>query len=50
MEILIASHVKVFLGNKYNTYIMFDANVTSAKKVSEKTIMKQNKKVFQRRI
>ena len=46
MEVLITSHVKVFLGNKYNSYIHTarNAKVTSTKIVYEKTIMKR--KVF----
>ena len=46
MEVLITSHVKVFLGNKYNSYIYTarNAKVTSAGIVYGKTLMKR--KVF----
>ena len=46
MEVLITSHVKVFLGNKYNSYIHTarNAKVTSTRNVYEKTVMKR--KVF----
>ena len=46
MEVLITSHMKVFLGNKYNSYIHTarNAKVTSTKIVNEKTVMKR--KVF----
>ena len=46
MEVLITSHMKVFLGNKYNSYINTapNANVTSTRTVCEKTVMKR--KVF----
>ena len=46
MEVLITSHMKVFLGNKYNSYIHTarNAKVTSTTIVYEKTIMKR--KVF----
>ena len=39
MEALITSHVKVFLGNKYNCYVHTarNAKVTSARYVYEKT-------------
>ena len=51
-EVLITSHVKVFLGNKYNGYVHTarNAKVTSAKNVYEKTVMNRKKKGFQRRI
>ena len=51
MEVLITSHVKVFPGNKYNSFIHTgrNANLTSARNVYEKTVMKR-KKGFQRRI
>ena len=40
MEVLITSHVKVFLDNKYNSYIHTARNpkVTSTRNVYEKTI------------
>ena len=43
MEVLITSHVKVFLDNKYNSYIHAarNAKVTSPKIVYEKTIIKR---------
>ena len=43
MEVLIISHMKVFLGNKYNRYIHTaqNAEVTSTRIVYEKTVMKQ---------
>ena len=46
MGVLITSHMKAFLGNKYNTYIDTgrNAEVTSTRIVYEKTVMKR--KVF----
>ena len=46
MEVLITSHVKVSLGNEYNSYIHTarNAKVTSTRIVYEKTLMKR--KVF----
>ena len=46
MEVLITSHMKIFLGNKYNSYIHIarNAKVTSIRIVYEKTVMKR--KVF----
>ena len=46
MEVLITSHMKVFLGNKYNSYIHTarNAKVTSTRIVYEKTVMKR--KIF----
>ena len=46
MEILIRSHMKVFLGSKYNGYIHTarNAKVTPPRIVYEKTVMKR--KVF----
>ena len=51
-EVLVASHVKVFLGFKYNSHIHTARNtkVTSTRNVYEKTVMKRQKKAFQRRI
>ena len=51
-EVLITSHVKVFLGNKYNSYVHTarNAKVTSAKNVYVKTVRKRKKKGFQTRI
>ena len=51
MEVLTTSYVKVFLGNKYNSYIHTaqSGKVTSTRNVYEKTVMKR-KKGFQRRI
>ena len=51
MEVLITSHVKVFLGNECNSYIHTarNAKVTSTRNVYEKTVIKR-KKGFQRRI
>ena len=42
MKILITSHMKVFLGNKYNSYIHTarNAKVTFTRIVYEKTAMK----------
>ena len=42
MEVMITSNVKVFLGNKYNSYIHTarNAKVTSTRNVYEKTVMK----------
>ena len=50
MEVLTKYHVKVFLGNKYNSYIhtVRNGRVTSARNVYEKTVMKLKKKRFQR--
>ena len=46
MEVLITSHMNVFLGNKYNSYIHTarNAKVTSTRIVYEKTVMKR--KIF----
>ena len=46
MEVLIKSHMTVFLGNKYNSYIHTarNAKVTSTRIVYEKTVMKR--KIF----
>ena len=46
MEVLLTSHMKVFLGNEYNSYIHTarNAKVTSTRIVYEKTLMKR--KVF----
>ena len=43
MEVLVTSHMKVFLGNKYNSYIHTarNAKVTSTRIVYEKTVMKR---------
>ena len=43
MEVLITSHMKVFLGNKYNSYIhnARNAKVTFTRIVYEKTVMKR---------
>ena len=48
MEILITSHKKVFLGNKYDSYIHTarNAKITSTRNVYEKTIMKRKMKSF----
>ena len=48
-EVLITSHVKVILGNKYNSYIRTarNAKVTSTRNVYEKTLIKREKKGFQ---
>ena len=47
MEVLITSHVKVFLGNKYNSiHTARNARVTSARNVYEKSVMKRKKVVF----
>ena len=42
MEVLITSHIKVFLGKKYNSYIHTarNAKATSTRTVCEKTVMK----------
>ena len=44
MEVLITSHVKVSLANKYNSYIHTarNAKVTSNRIVYEKTVMKRS--------
>ena len=46
MKVMITSHMKDFLGNKFNSYIHTarNANVTSTRIVYEKTVMKR--KVF----
>ena len=51
MEVLITSHMKVFLGNIYNSYIHTaqNAKVTSTRNVCQKTVTKR-KKGFQRPI
>ena len=42
MKILIRSHVKIFLGNKYNRYMHThrNAKLTSTRNVYEETVMK----------
>ena len=47
MEVLIISHLKVFLGNKYNSYIhtTCNATVTSNRNVCEETAMKRKKRI-----
>ena len=42
IEVLITSHVKIFLVDKYNSYIHTaqNAKVTSTRNVFEKTVMK----------
>ena len=49
-KVLITSHLKVFLGNKCNSYIRAaqNAKVTSTRNVYEKTVIKRKKKGFQR--
>ena len=53
MEALIASHIKLFLGNKYASYIHTEIiemqRQLLPKIVYEKTLMKRKKKGFQRR-
>ena len=49
MEVLITSHVKVFLGNKCYIHTARNAKVPSARNVYQKTVIKR-KKGFQRRI
>ena len=46
-EVLIISHLKVFLGNKYNSYIhtTCNATVTSNRNVCEETAMKRKKRI-----
>ena len=48
MEVLITSHVKVFLSSKYNSYIHTagNAKVTSARNAYEKAVMKRKNKGF----
>ena len=48
MEVLITSHVKVFLSSKYNSYIHTagNAKVTSARNACEKAVMKRKNKGF----
>ena len=48
MEILIISHVKIFLGNKYTIYIHTapNAKVTSTRNIYEKPVKKRKKKGF----
>ena len=52
MKVLITPHVKVLLGNKYNSYthIARNTKVASPRNAYEKTAMKRKKKVFHRRI
>ena len=52
MEVFITSHLKVFLGNKYNSYMHTARNgkITATRNFYEKTVMKLKKKGFQRRI
>ena len=49
MEVLITFHIKIFLGNKYNSYIHTarNAKITSTRIVYEKTNETEG---FQRRI
>ena len=49
-KVLITSHVKVFLENKYNRYIHTARNVmvTSTENVCEESVMKRKIKVFER--
>ena len=51
MEVLITSDVKVFLGNKYNSYIdtARNAKVTSTRNVYEKT-NEMDEEMFERHI
>ena len=48
MKILITSHLKVFLGKKYNSSIHTaqNAKATSIRNVYEKTVMKQKKSLL----
>ena len=48
MEVLITSHMKIFLGNKYNSYIHTarNAKVTSTRIVYEKTERKVFRGIF----
>ena len=46
MKVLITSHVKVFLANKYNSYINTVRNEKALLLVYEKTVMKWKKKGF----
>ena len=50
MEVLITSHVKVFLGNKYKNYTNTARKVTYTRNVYEKTVMKRKMKGFERQI
>ena len=52
MEVFIASYLKVFLGNRYNSYMHTarNAKITATRNFYEKTVMKLKKKGFQRRI
>ena len=52
MEVLVTFHMKVFFGNKYNSYVHTarNAKVTSIRNFYEKTVMKRKKNGFQRRI
>ena len=51
-EVVITSHMKVFLVNKYNSYTHTAryAKLTSTRNVYKKSVMKRKKKGFQRRI
>ena len=50
MKVLIRSHVKIFLGNKYNRYMHThrNAKLTFTRNVYEETVMKQKNQGFQR--
>ena len=52
MEVFITSYLKVFLGNRYNSYMHTarNAKITATRNFYEKTVMKLKKKGFQRRI
>ena len=49
IEVLITSYVKVFVGNKYNSYVHTTRNA-KVRNVYEKTVMKRMNRGFQRRI
>ena len=50
MEVLITSHMKVFLRSRYNSYIYTaqNAKVASTRNAFEKTVTERKKKHFQR--
>ena len=47
MEVLITCHMKVFLANKYNSYVHTarNAKITSTRTVYEKTVMKRKRRI-----
>ena len=50
MEVLITYRLKVFLGNKYYSYILLETQKDSTSNFSEKIVMKRKKNGFLRRV